>query len=88
MRKLICAVLSVLLLLGAVVMAWAEDTATLTITPDKTEVTADGNDIQVVFTVTVAPPQGTGRVQLPAEAVRDDDAAQELQGGRGTGHHL
>lgn len=58
MRKLICAVLSVLLLLGAVVMAWAEDTATLTITPDKTEVTADGNDIQVVFTVTVAPPQG------------------------------
>lgn len=57
-RKLICAVLSVLLLLGAVVMAWAEDTATLTITPDKTEVTADGNDIQVVFTVTVAPPQG------------------------------
>lgn len=58
MRKLICAVLSVLLLLGAVAMAWAEDTATLTITPDKTEVTADGNDIQVVFTVTVAPPQG------------------------------
>lgn len=58
MRKLICAALSVLLLLGAVVMAWAEDTATLTITPDKTEVTADGNDIQVVFTVTVAPPQG------------------------------
>lgn len=58
MRKLICAVLSVLLLLGAVATAWAEDTATLTITPDKTEVTADGNDIQVVFTVTVAPPQG------------------------------
>ena len=58
MRKLICAALSVLLLLGAVVMAWAEDTATLTITPDKAEVTADGNDIQVVFTVTVAPPQG------------------------------
>lgn len=58
MRKLICAALSVLLLLGAVVVAWAEDTATLTITPDKTEVTADGNDIQVVFTVTVAPPQG------------------------------
>lgn len=57
-RKLICAVLSVLLLLGAVATAWAEDTATLTITPDKTEVTADGNDIQVVFTVTVAPPQG------------------------------
>ena len=48
MRKLICAVLSVLLLLGAVATAWAEDTATLTITPDKTEVTADGNDIQVV----------------------------------------
>lgn len=44
-RKLICAVLSVLLLLGAVATAWAEDTATLTITPDKTEVTADGNDI-------------------------------------------
>lgn len=58
MRKLICAVLSVLLLLGAVATAWAEDTATLTITPDKTEVTADGNDIQVAFTVTVAPPQG------------------------------
>lgn len=58
MRKLICAVLSVLLLLGTVATAWAEDTATLTITPDKTEVTADGNDIQVVFTVTVAPPQG------------------------------
>ena len=58
MRKLICAALSVLLLLGAVATAWAEDTATLTITPDKTEVTADGNDIQVVFTVTVAPPQG------------------------------
>ena len=70
-RKLICPVLSVLLLLGTVATAWAEDTATLTITPDKTEVTADGNDIQ-----------------LPAEAVRDDDAAQELQGGRGTGHHL
>ena len=57
MRKLICAVLSVLLLLGTVATAWAEDTATLTITPDKTEVTADGNDIQVVFTETDAPPQ-------------------------------
>ena len=58
MRKLICAILSVILLLGAAVTAWAEDTATLTITPDKTEVTANGSAVQVKFTVTVTPPEG------------------------------
>lgn len=58
MRKLICAILSGLLLLGTAVTAWAEDTATLTITPDKTEVTADGSAVQVKFTVTVSPPEG------------------------------
>jgi len=57
-RKLICAILSGLLLLGTVATAWAEDTATLTITPDKTEVTADGNAVKVKFTVTVSPPEG------------------------------
>ena len=57
-RKLICAILSVILLLGTVATAWAEDTATLTITPDKTEVTANGSDIQVKFTVAVTPPEG------------------------------
>lgn len=57
-RKLICAILSGLLLLGTAVTAWAEDTATLTITPDKTEVTADGSAVQVKFTVTVSPPEG------------------------------
>lgn len=57
-RKLICAILSVILLLGTVATAWAEDTATLTITPDKTEVTADGNAVKVKFTVTVSPPEG------------------------------
>ena len=46
-RKLICAILSVILLLGTVATAWAEDTATLTITPDKTEVTANGSAVQV-----------------------------------------
>ena len=58
MRKLICAILSVILLLGTVATAWAEDTATLTITPDKTEVIADGNAVKVKFTVTVSPPEG------------------------------
>lgn len=58
MRKLICAILSGLLLLGTVATAWAEDTATLTITPDKTEVTASGSAVQVKFTVTVSPPEG------------------------------
>lgn len=58
MRKLICAILSVILLLGAVATAWAEDTATLTITPDKTEVTANGSAVQVKFTITVTPPEG------------------------------
>ena len=57
-RKLICAILSVILLLGTVATAWAEDTATLTITPDKTEVTADGSAVQVKFTVAVSPPEG------------------------------
>ena len=57
-RKLICAILSGLLLLGTVATAWAEDTATLTITPDKTEVTANGSAVQVKFTVTVSPPEG------------------------------
>lgn len=57
-RKLICAILSVILLLGTVATAWAEDTATLTITPDKTEVIADGNAVKVKFTVTVSPPEG------------------------------
>lgn len=58
MRKLICAILSVILLLGTAVTAWAEDTATLTITPDKTEVTANGSAVQVKFTITVTPPEG------------------------------
>ena len=58
MRKLICAILSVILLLGIAVTAWAEDTATLTITPDKTEVTANGSAVQVKFTITVTPPEG------------------------------
>ena len=53
-RKLICAILSVLLLLGTVATAWAEDTATLTITPDKTEVMANGSAVQVKFTITGA----------------------------------
>lgn len=57
-RKLICAILSVILLLGTVATAWAEDTATLTITPDKTEVTANGSAVQVKFTITVTPPEG------------------------------
>ena len=57
-RKLICAILSVILLLGTAVTAWAEDTATLTITPDKTEVTANGSAVQVKFTITVTPPEG------------------------------
>ena len=57
-RKLICAILSVILLLGTAVTAWAEDTATLTITPDKTEVTANGSAVQVKFTITVMPPEG------------------------------
>ena len=58
MRKLICAILSVILLLGTAVTAWAEDTATLTITPDKTEVTANGSAVQVKFTIMVTPPEG------------------------------
>ena len=58
MRKLVCAILSVILLLGTVATAWAEDTATLTITPDKTEVTANGSAVQVKFTITVTPPEG------------------------------
>ena len=58
MRKLICAILSVILLLGTAATAWAEDTATLTITPDKTEVTANGSAVQVKFTITVTPPEG------------------------------
>lgn len=57
-RKLICAILSVILLLGTAATAWAEDTATLTITPDKTEVTANGSAVQVKFTITVTPPEG------------------------------
>ena len=57
-RKLICAILSVILLLGTVATAWAEDTATLTITPDKTEVTGNGSAVQVKFTITVTPPEG------------------------------
>ena len=60
MRKLICAILSVILLLGTAVTAWAEDTATLTIAPDKTEVTANGSAVQVKFTITVTPPEGRG----------------------------
>ena len=61
MRKLICAILSVILLLGTAVTAWAEDTATLTITPDKTEVMANGSAVQVKFTITVTPPEGRER---------------------------
>lgn len=57
-RKLICAILSVILLLGTAATAWAEDTATLTITPDKTEVTANGSAVQMKFTITVTPPEG------------------------------
>ena len=57
-RKLICAILSVILLLGTVATAWAEDTATLTITPDKTEVMSNGSAVQVKFTITVTPPEG------------------------------
>lgn len=59
MRKLWSAVLlCAALLCGAVTTTWAADAATLTITPDRTEVTADGGDVQVKFTITVAPPQG------------------------------
>ena len=78
-RKLICAILSVILLLGTVATAWAEDTATLTITPDKTEVTANGSAVQVKFTITVTPPEGR---ELGVFSFR------ELQGKRRSGHHL
>lgn len=46
--------------LGAALMttALAEDTATLTITPDKTEVRASGEPVTVTYTFRVSPPPG------------------------------
>lgn len=85
-RKLICAILSVAVLTGAVVTAWADGTATLTITPDKTRVTADGSAVKVKFTVTVTPPKGgelgvfsfrlkpSGSMTLPASFKEDGEA--------------
>lgn len=59
MQKRICDLLVSLLLICAVsVTAFAADTATLTIEPEQTELTADGQELKVTYTITVTPPQG------------------------------
>lgn len=59
MRKGICALwLCIILAILLAVPAAAADTATLTITPDKTALTADGRAQQITYTVTVTPPPG------------------------------
>jgi len=59
MKKILsAAILIFCLLAGSVIPAMAADTATLSIIPDKTEVTADGQNIQITYTITVTPPEG------------------------------
>lgn len=59
MRKGVCALwLCIILAILLAVPAAAADTATLTITPDKTALTADGAAQQITYTVTVTPPPG------------------------------
>lgn len=59
MQKRICDLLVSLLLICAVsVTAFAADTATLTIEPEQTELTADGQELKVTYTITVTPPEG------------------------------
>ena len=59
MRKSICGVFAcAALLCSLIVTAMAGDTAVLTITPDQTQITADGGDIKITYTITVTPPAG------------------------------
>lgn len=46
------------MLLAAITTAGAEDAATLTITPDRTEIHSDGAAVEITYTVSVAPPVG------------------------------
>lgn len=76
-RTLMTVCLAVTLLLSTVVCAAAADTATLTIKPDRTEITSDGGATKITYTVTVTPPAGkeigvfsfrlrpSGQMQLP-----------------------
>lgn len=71
------------LLLAAVTTAGAEDAATLTITPDRTEIHSDGTAVEITYTVSVAPPAGreigvfsfrllpSGQMTLPEKTVVD-----------------
>lgn len=71
------------LLLAAVTTAGAEDAATLTITPDRTEIHSDGAAVEITYTVSVAPPAGreigvfsfrllpSGQMTLPEKTVVD-----------------
>ena len=71
------------LLLAAVTTAGAEDAATLTITPDRTEIHSDGTAVEITYTVSVAPPVGkeigvfsfrllpSGQMTLPEKTVVD-----------------
>lgn len=50
--------LALLVFCAASVTAFAADTATLTLSPDRTDLTADGQQLRVTYTVTVTPPEG------------------------------
>lgn len=57
-KTLMTVCLAVCLLLGTVVSASAADSATLTITPDRTEIVSDGGETKINYTITVTPPAG------------------------------
>ena len=57
-RLLRALLLAVGMTLGLTAWVLAAGPATLTITPDKTEVTSDGSAVEVTYTISVAPPKG------------------------------
>ena len=59
MRRLSLSImLCMVLLFSLLVPVVAADTATLTIEPDKTQVTMDGTETKITYTITVTPPTG------------------------------
>lgn len=59
MRRLSLSImLCIVLLFSLLVPVVAADTATLTIEPDKTQVTMDGTETKITYTITVTPPAG------------------------------
>ena len=57
-RLLLSMLLPMALLFSLLVPVVAADTATLTIEPDKTQITADGTETKITYTITVTPPAG------------------------------